>query len=94
MYKILSVVGVWVISSVFTRIISALGIGFFTYKSISFSIDKLVGYLKQTISGLPSSVLDIMNLMGTFKALSIVLSAVTVAASLSAVKVFVASAKR
>lgn len=87
MAKVLTVIIVWAISSAFTRIIAALGIGFYTYKGIKALVNEAVNRIEPLLSELPSYVLNILAIAGVPEALSILLSAVLTAAALGSIKV-------
>lgn len=89
MAKLLSVVLVWVISSVIFRIIAALGIGFFTYQGVVDLIDAAIAKLQPLLTELPSYVLSILSIAGVPEGLSVIVSAFATAAAFHAARVFV-----
>ncbi|SUO93457.1 DUF2523 family protein [Suttonella ornithocola] len=89
MAKLLSVVLVWVLSSVIFRILAALGIGFFTYKGVVNLVDEGIARLQPLLSQLPAAVLDLLAIAGVPEGLSIIVSALATAAAFHAAKVFV-----
>lgn len=89
MAKLLAVVIAYALSSFLLRLLTTLGIGFFTYSTISSLIDTGLGYVDQFMHQLPVAVIQLFALAGIDTALSVLGSALVTAASLKAAKVFV-----
>lgn len=89
MAKLLTVVLVWVISSIIFRIMAALGIGFFTYKGVVNLVDNAINRIEPLMHQLPAALLDLLAIAGVPEGLSIIVSAMATAAALHATRVFV-----
>lgn len=68
------------------RVLSALGMGLISYLSITKFVDYIVAQVMIQVSMMTGSALIIMTMAGIFQALSIILSALSVKATLLALK--------
>lgn len=89
MANLLIMVGAWVLSSFLLKLFTTLGIGFMTYKGITYAIDSALSALDGTLSAIPADILQLFALSGGGEALSIIGSALVVTASVNAARVWV-----
>lgn len=89
MAKLLSIIGVWVLSSFLLKLATALGVGFMTYQGLTYAIDNLLAALSSHMSAIPADILQLFALSGGGQALSIIGSALITTASLQAARVWV-----
>ena len=62
-----------------TKILVGLGVGYVTYEFSNFGVDMLYQQFQVMQGSIPTDTLNILALMGVFEAISIVLSAMSVA---------------
>lgn len=89
MSKVLVLIISYALGSMLLRIFAAIGIGFFTYSSLNSIIDSALGYLQSYVSAVPEAIIQILTLGGFIEGLSVVCSAMVVAASFASARVFV-----
>lgn len=89
MAKLLSIIGVWIISSVIVRFFTALGIAFFTYSGLEYAIEQAIGYAEGALSALPTAILQLLALAGTPEALSIICTAILTRAAIDSIRLVV-----
>lgn len=89
MALLLKVVLTWVISSIVVKFMFTLGLAFFTYTGLEFVINEGLQYAVGLVQGLPADIISILAILGIFKALSIVASALTTLAAIKSIKIFV-----
>ena len=68
-----------VIWSKIFKILTGLGVGYVTYEISNFGVDAIYAQFQQIQGSIPTDTLNILAMMGVFEALSIVLSAMSVA---------------
>lgn len=68
------------------RVLSALGVGLISYVSITKFVDYIVAQITVQVGAISGSALTILTMSGIFQALSIILSALSVKATLLALK--------
>lgn len=79
---------VWGISTAFVKILSALGIGFLTFKGLTALIDQSLAYLQGAVTNIGVDLFQILAMAGVFEGMSIIASAMTSIAAIKAAKVF------
>lgn len=72
-----------IVEPVISRIIAALGIGFVSYLGVQGLLTYLENQIASSLAGTSSDIVQILGLMGLGKAMSIVLSALSVRATLA-----------
>lgn len=88
MPAVLVAIGVWVVSSVIAKLFVALGIGLFTYFGLLELVERLVGVLESTFSGIPVQIMQLLSIAGIPNCLSIICSAFLTRASIQAIQTF------
>jgi hypothetical protein len=72
--------------SIAARALTSLGIGIFSYAAITALLNTVISNLTSNYQSMNSIVLNILNLAGLGQALGIIIAALTVRASLLAIK--------
>jgi hypothetical protein len=72
--------------SIAARVLTSLGIGIFSYAAISSVLNIVIANITSQYQSMNSVVLNILNLAGVGQALGIIIAAMTVRASLLAIK--------
>lgn len=89
MAKIFAWIGVWILSSFLVKLSVALGIGFMTYKGISYAVDSALDLLTVYLSSIPNDIITLFAMSGAGEAISIIGSAIISVATLQAARVWV-----
>lgn len=89
MAKLFAIIGVWVLSSFLLKLATALGVGFMTYKGLTYAVDNALALLSSQFSAIPVDILQLFALAGGGEAIGIIGSALITSASLSAARVWV-----
>jgi len=79
---------VWVLASVVTRILAALGFGFMTHKGLKFFMVKFMDTLALYLSKLPELILIFFRLAEIDTAISIIFSAILTKVVMNSAMVF------
>lgn len=77
---------IWFASSLVARVMLGAGLGFITFNFLTTITDNLKNAVISTVSGLPADIVNIIGLLNLDMYLSIVLSAMTMAAFIKASK--------
>ena len=77
---------IWFASSLVARVLLGAGLGFITFQFLTTVTDNLKNAVISTVSGLPADIVNIIGLLNLDMYLSIVLSAMTMAAFIKASK--------
>lgn len=77
---------IWFASSLVARVLLGAGLGFITFRFLTTLTENLKNAVISTVSGLPADIINIIGLLNLDMYLSIILSAMTMAA-------FIASSK-
>ena len=77
---------IWFASSLVARVLLGAGLGFITFNFLTTITDNLKNAVISTVSGLPADIVNIIGLLNLDMYLSIVLSAMTMAAFIKASK--------
>lgn len=93
MSKLLIAVGGYILSKFALKLLTALGIGFVTFKAISTLTETLLDSVAPLLNGLPSVVLNLLALSGVPEALSVMASALLTAAAINSAKAFIGAVK-
>lgn len=88
MAKILMIVGVWIISSAIAKIMLVTGMSVFSYRLVKGFVEDARAEVIANYNNLPADVVAIISLTGISEGLSILLSALTIAAGIKTAKVF------
>lgn len=67
-------IGTWLASIAYpivTRVLASLGFGFLSFSGATTAFDSAISYVQSLISGLPSDLLNIINMAGLFDFMAI-----------------------
>lgn len=82
-FRILMSALLLLVEPIISKILGALGVGFVSYLGVQGLLSYLEGQIASSLSGTSSDIVQILGLMGFGKAVSIVLSALSVRATLA-----------
>lgn len=89
MGKILVAIISWALSGFLLKLTTTIGIGVFTYKSLSTLVDSFLDLLSPMINGLPADILSLLAIAGVPEALTILSSALLTRAAIASAQAFV-----
>lgn len=72
---------------VIVRILAALGLSIVTYYGIDMALDELIAQIDMYTQGMPDALVKILAKFGIFKAISVIISAMTAVAVVKSAKV-------
>lgn len=77
---------IWFASSLVARVLLGAGLGFVTFQFLTTLTENLKNAVLSTVSGLPADILNVIGLLNLDLYLSIILSAMTMAAFITSSK--------
>lgn len=85
----LRMLGMFVLGSFLTKVMTSLGIAFMTYRGLSALLDGFLSSLAAAVGGLGSDLYQIFALFGLWEGISIIGGALVAIAAVKSLKVFV-----